>query len=92
MQELAGEMSVEARRATLPNHQRPLGALHQRCTPAGGVVELKRWSQRVRGTRLYPGARDSSPRDRSSLRSSAPSGIYLYKRLDWRCCEGVSDQ
>ena len=42
MWELAEELSVEVRWATLPNHQRLSGALYQRCAPAGGVVELKR--------------------------------------------------
>ena len=64
-------MSVDVPWATLPNHQRQLRALYQRCAPAVRVEELKRLSQRLRGTRLYPGARKISPRDRDSSRCTA---------------------
>ena len=47
MSALAEELSVEVRWATLPNHQRPLRALYERCAPAGRIEELKRLSQRV---------------------------------------------
>ena len=76
MWESVRELSIEVRWATLPNHQRPLRVLYQRCAPAGRVEELNRLSQRLRGTRLYPGTRNISPRDRDSSRCAALMRIW----------------
>ena len=54
-------MSVDVLWAALLSHQRPLRALYQRCAPAGIVEELKRLSQRLRGTKRCPGVRKIRP-------------------------------
>ena len=66
-----------------------IAGLYRRCAPAGRVEELKLQSQRVRGTKLYPGESKSSPRDSESSRLAAPMRIWRYKRFIWRCCDGV---